>query len=43
MLLQDMGMAADEAVTEIRKVRPGAIENELQEVFVGNYRDWSAS
>lgn len=42
MLLQDLGMKADVSISEIRKLRPGAIENELQEVFVQNYRQWSA-
>ena len=43
MLLQDLGMTPDMAVTEIRKQRPGAIENDLQEAFVQDYRRWSAA
>lgn len=40
MLLQDLGMPAEETVTLIRSKRPGAIENQLQEDFVENYRGW---
>jgi ADP-ribosyl-[dinitrogen reductase] hydrolase len=43
MLMQDLGVGAEESMEEIRKVRPGAIENELQEEFVRNYRDWRAA
>jgi len=43
MLLQDLGMTPDMAVTEVRKQRPGTIENDLQEAFVQDYRRWSAA
>ncbi len=41
MLLQDLGVSRDKAVEDIRAVRPGAIENTLQEDFVANYSKWA--
>lgn len=40
MLLQDMGLDAEDSIRTVREKRAGTIENELQEDFVYGYKEW---